>query len=69
LDLRVWLFPSILSNYKIKDTQEVKNHHCEETLKIKLNEMVFYGYHGVHAEERALGQRFIVSVTFITIPP
>jgi len=35
-------------------------------LKIKLNEMVFYGYHGVHAEERALGQRFNVSVTLYT---
>lgn len=30
---------------------------------IRLNEMVFYGFHGVHAEERSLGQRFIVSIT------
>lgn len=30
--------------------------------RIRLNEMVFYGYHGVRPEERALGQRFVVSV-------
>ena len=30
-------------------------------MKIHLNEMVFYGYHGVHPEERKLGQRFIVN--------
>ncbi|MEN6445482.1 MAG: dihydroneopterin aldolase [Candidatus Cloacimonas sp.] len=35
-------------------------------MKIKLNEMVFYGYHGVQEEERTLGQRFIVSVTLYT---
>lgn len=35
-------------------------------MKITLNEMVFYGYHGVHAEERTLGQRFIVSLELIT---
>ncbi|MDD4310582.1 MAG: dihydroneopterin aldolase [Candidatus Cloacimonetes bacterium] len=35
-------------------------------MKINLNEMVFYGYHGVHAEERKLGQRFIVSLTLTT---
>lgn len=35
-------------------------------MKIRLNEMVFYGYHGVHAEERKLGQRFIVSVILRT---
>jgi dihydroneopterin aldolase len=35
-------------------------------MKIRLNEMVFYGYHGVHAEERKLGQRFIVSITLQT---
>jgi len=35
---------------------------------IKLNEMVFYGFHGVHDEERRLGQRFIVSVTLYTDP-
>jgi len=35
-------------------------------MKIKLNEMVFYGYHGVHAEERVLGQRFIVDLTVKT---
>jgi len=29
---------------------------------IRLNDMVFYGYHGVLPEERALGQRFIVDV-------
>ncbi len=37
-------------------------------MKIKLNEMVFYGYHGVQEEERTLGQRFIVSVTLYTNP-
>jgi dihydroneopterin aldolase len=37
-------------------------------VKIKLNEMVFYGYHGVQEEERTLGQRFIVSVTLYTNP-
>ncbi len=30
--------------------------------------MVFYGYHGVHDEERRLGQRFIVSLTLYTDP-
>lgn len=35
---------------------------------IKLNDMVFYGYHGVHDEERRLGQRFIVSVLLHTDP-
>ena len=35
---------------------------------IKLNEMVFYGYHGVHDEERKLGQRFIVTVKLHTYP-
>ena len=35
-------------------------------MKIRLNEMVFYGFHGVHDEERRLGQRFIVSVTLYT---
>lgn len=29
---------------------------------IRLNDMVFYGYHGVLPEERTLGQRFIVSI-------
>ena len=28
--------------------------------------MVFYGFHGVHHEERTLGQRFIVSATLYT---
>lgn len=37
-------------------------------MKIRLNEMVFYGFHGVHAEERSLGQRFIVSATLYTDP-
>lgn len=32
------------------------------TDRIRLNEMVFYGYHGVQPEERALGQRFLVDV-------
>jgi len=35
---------------------------------IRLNEMVFYGYHGVHDEERKLGQRFIVSLAMQTRP-
>jgi len=35
-------------------------------MRIRLNEMVFYGYHGVHAEERKLGQRFVVSITLHT---
>ncbi|MBM4399428.1 MAG: dihydroneopterin aldolase [Candidatus Cloacimonetes bacterium] len=35
-------------------------------MKICLNEMVFYGYHGVFAEERRLGQRFIVSLHLTT---
>ena len=30
--------------------------------RIRLNEMVFYGYHGALPEERALGQRFVVDV-------
>jgi 7,8-dihydroneopterin aldolase/epimerase/oxygenase len=35
-------------------------------VKICLNEMVFYGFHGVYAEERSLGQRFIVSLHLTT---
>ncbi|MDD3049845.1 MAG: dihydroneopterin aldolase [Candidatus Cloacimonetes bacterium] len=35
-------------------------------MKIRLNDMVFYGYHGVHPEERTLGQRFIVNVEIAT---
>lgn len=35
-------------------------------MKICLNEMVFYGFHGVFAEERKLGQRFIVSLQLTT---
>ncbi len=35
-------------------------------MKICLNDMVFYGYHGVFAEERSLGQRFIVSLQLTT---
>lgn len=35
-------------------------------MKIHLHEMVFYGYHGVHDEERKLGQRFIVNFSFET---
>ncbi|MDP2174083.1 MAG: dihydroneopterin aldolase [Candidatus Cloacimonadaceae bacterium] len=33
---------------------------------IHLNEMVFYGFHGVHDEERRLGQRFIVTAHLFT---
>ena len=29
-------------------------------MKIRLNKMVFYGYHGTQPEERKLGQRYIV---------
>ena len=35
-------------------------------MKIHLNEMVFYGYHGVHPEERKLGQRFVVNLIIVT---
>jgi len=35
-------------------------------VKICLNEMVFYGYHGVFDEERKLGQRFVVSLHLTT---
>ncbi len=37
-------------------------------MRIHLNEMVFYGHHGVHPEERKLGQRFIVDFTYETDP-
>ena len=37
-------------------------------MKIHLNDMVFYGYHGVHPEERKLGQRFIVNMCIETNP-
>ncbi|HET9017000.1 MAG TPA: dihydroneopterin aldolase [Thermomicrobiaceae bacterium] len=33
------------------------------TDRVFLEGMVFYGYHGVHAEERRLGQRFVVDLT------
>ncbi len=29
---------------------------------IRLTGLTFYGYHGVHAEERVLGQRFVVDL-------
>jgi len=35
-------------------------------MKINLQEMVFYGFHGVYEEERKLGQRFIVNFSFET---
>ncbi len=35
-------------------------------MRISINEMVFYGYHGVYDEERKLGQRFIVTVHLFT---
>jgi dihydroneopterin aldolase len=36
------------------------------TDRIRLNEMMFYGYHGVLAEEQALGQRFVVDLELVT---
>jgi dihydroneopterin aldolase len=36
------------------------------TDRIRLNDMVFYGYHGVLPEERTLGQRFVVDVELRT---
>jgi len=35
-------------------------------MKIRLKDMVFYGYHGVQDAERALGQRFIVTICLYT---
>ena len=35
-------------------------------MKIKLNKMVFFGYHGTFAEERKLGQRYIVDIMLET---
>lgn len=35
-------------------------------MKIHLNKMIFFGYHGVQPEERTLGQRFVVNLTFET---
>ncbi|MDD4156689.1 MAG: dihydroneopterin aldolase [Candidatus Cloacimonetes bacterium] len=35
-------------------------------MKIKLNNMIFYGFHGVYPEERKLGQRFIVNLCIYT---
>lgn len=35
-------------------------------MKIHLHDMIFYGHHGVHPEERKLGQRFQVDFTFET---
>jgi 7,8-dihydroneopterin aldolase/epimerase/oxygenase len=37
-------------------------------MRIHLNDMIFYGHHGVHPEERKLGQRFQVDFTFETDP-
>ncbi len=37
-------------------------------MKVHLNNMIFYGYHGVFPEERKLGQRFIVTLMFETNP-
>lgn len=33
--------------------------------KIFMNELTFYGYHGVFDEEKKLGQRFIVDLTLM----
>lgn len=30
--------------------------------QIFLEEMIFYGFHGVHAEEQRLGQRFVIDL-------
>jgi len=35
-------------------------------MKIHLYDMIFYGHHGVHPEERKLGQRFQVDFTIET---
>ncbi len=35
---------------------------------IRMNEMVFYGFHGLHDEERSLGQRFVVTAQLRTDP-
>ena len=35
-------------------------------MKIYLNDMIFYGFHGVYPEERKLGQRFNVSLIIYT---
>lgn len=35
-----------------------------KTTKIYLNNMIFYGYHGVFPEEQVLGQRFEVDVEY-----
>ena len=35
-------------------------------MKILMNNMVFYGFHGIYPEERKLGQRFNVSITIYT---
>lgn len=35
---------------------------------IRLNDMIFYGFHGVHDEERKLGQRFVVTLDLQTDP-
>jgi len=35
-------------------------------MRICLQDMVFYGFHGVYPEERKLGQRFIVTVNIYT---
>ncbi len=35
-------------------------------MQIHLNEMIFYGFHGVYPEERKLGQRFVVNITVCT---
>jgi dihydroneopterin aldolase len=35
-------------------------------MKIKLNKMVFFGFHGTQPEERTLGQRYIVDFVLET---
>jgi dihydroneopterin aldolase len=45
----------------------VDRHWPEEELdeasdRVTLTGLTFYGYHGVHPEERALGQRFVVDL-------
>ena len=37
-------------------------------MRIELNELVFLGYHGLYAEEKKLGNTYIVDITIDFIP-
>ncbi|MGA1599173.1 MAG: dihydroneopterin aldolase [bacterium] len=40
-----------------------------KTYTVRLSNLVVYGYHGVHPEEKSLGQRFEMDIEFVLSDP